>query len=176
MDDNLKRELAIKLMQDNFILLELYKTQRLHFDTIIDQALNYPSGGNRWTAYEALKQQADLIAHRVAYEDLEHQVSQSNNEMALDDLRYQESALNYSLYHTALVSFVDYLLPQSVNQDEIPPRRLYVDEDAITAWYAHAHQILMSMIQQYMLPSPTPDTQMLLEKKITRDDETKNKS
>lgn len=132
MRNNMKRDRVMYRMQNDLALLEVYKTEKQNMDLIIDQALNYPSGANRWTAYEALKRQANLI---VGWDAAPSPIA---------------TAQHYEL----LTEFIDYLLPQPISEDETPRDSLYIDEDTLIAWHAHAAQVLTTIQEQRLLAAP----------------------
>jgi hypothetical protein len=121
-DREVKKQQANERVQTNHILLEMYQHEKSSIDDIIDQALNYPVGANRWRAYEALKKQAALIVKRfIAY----------------------SCASPLDCYRT-LTDFIDYLLPESLDEDYTPQARRYIDQNALLFWEAHANQSLES--------------------------------
>lgn len=129
----LNRDQAMTRVQGNAALLEVYGVEKQNIDAIIDQALNYPSGANRWPAYEALKRQAKLLVGWDA----------------------PLSSISTSQHYEQLAEFIDYLLPQPINEDETPRSTLYLDEETVSAWYAKAELVLEGIqARQALLPAP----------------------
>jgi hypothetical protein len=115
-----RKQQALARVDHNELLLETYQLEKESIDLLIDQALDFPASANRWQAYSALKKQVSLItgwhaAHR---------------------------SLMPSIYYEVLINFVDYLLPQSINEDEIPTASLYIDNHEVDAWFQRAEQVL----------------------------------
>lgn len=146
MSTNMKRDEAMERVQNNYALLEAYKLEKQGIDAIVDQALNYPASGNRWPAYEALKRQANLIVGWDA----------------------ASPELTGSQYHEVMVDFIDYLLPQSISEDETSRHDLYIDENALGKWYTRAEQVLATLQEQRaLLQSPQTENQQHIEKLVS---------
>lgn len=107
-----------------------------NFALIIDQALNFPSGASRWIAYEALKRQGKLLAGWNSGSD----------------------HLTTIHHYDAMIDFIDFLLPQTANEDEVPQSQRYINPDELSAWEQRAQQILLKQRKQRGLPDPAPRT------------------
>jgi hypothetical protein len=158
MNKDQKREQAIAKIESHHALLEIYKQEKNHVDLIIDQALNYPSGGNHWKAYEALKKQASLLTGWHA----------ARPELA-------ESA-----YYNAMVDFIDYLLPEVQSEDEAQQEQLeypglypelsrYVDADGINTWFENATLMLKQIEEnQLQLTGGKSERRQLMEQRTNK--------
>jgi hypothetical protein len=149
-DENAARQLqhqqALNRFPDNHLLMEAYSYEKEAIDKIIDQALTYPSGANRWIAYEVLKKQAALLSGRDA----------------------THSELKTEQHYRVLTDFIEYLLPESVDELDTPLKNRYVDQAALIAWHQRAQQILeQHKTQRPILPGNTKsDKYLLLEQMI----------
>jgi hypothetical protein len=146
MNNDFRRARAIEHMQSYAALLDTYKVEKQHVDAIIDQALNYPSGANRWPALEALKRQAMLIVGWDA---------------SLPEL-------TSSAHYEQMIRFIDHLLPQTINEDETPQSTLYIDEHRLEAWCQHADHVLTMMQEQRLLVSPKTEQRAMIDNVIDR--------
>lgn len=116
----IRQQQALARVDRNELLLETYQLEKESIDLLIDQALDFPVSANRWQAYSALKKQVSFITGWYAA------------------LR----SLMPSIYYEVLIDFVDYLLPQPINEDEIPSESLYIDDIELDAWFKRAEQAL----------------------------------
>lgn len=158
MNNDVKRQQAIAKVENHHALLSVYKKEKKHVDAIIDQALNFPSGGNRWRAYEALKKQADLLTGWNA----------------------TQSEFADSMYYNAMVDFVDYLLPEVQDEEETqeqaldypelyPELSIYVPVEEIEAWHEHAVLVLQQIKdEQLQVTGAKNENRLLLEEMYSK--------
>lgn len=116
----LRKQQALAFVGRNNLLLEAHRVDQDGVNLLIDQALNYPAGANRWKAYSVLKKQASLVTGWHATHQL----------------------LTSSAHYEVLIDFIDYLLPHVVDTDEIEPSQLYIDDDELDTWFQRAEQVL----------------------------------
>jgi hypothetical protein len=143
------RAQAMEYLTANIALLEIYALEKENIDEIVNQALNYPLGANRWPAYSALKQQANLLAGWNAF---------------LFDV-------SSSQHYTVLLEFIDFLLPQAVEeiQEDTDTDEYKFEEDTeqdvdnvslyVDGWFQHSQEILIKLEEQReLLQSPKTES------------------
>lgn len=161
---------AIAQMEENKAMLEIYQIERKNVDEIVNQAINFPPGANRWQAYSALKKQGDLLAGWNAFSE---------------DIKTPK-------HYKVLLDFIDYLVPQSAeNTYEEPEIEEFPDEYAeeeeannlsiyTDSWFRHADEVFEKLRTQRALQrSPRTEGQALLDKVLSvfsksSDDETES--
>lgn len=145
-DRHLQHQQALDRFPDNHLLMETYHYEKEGIDEIIDQALNYPAGANRWIAYEVLKKQAALLAG----------IDAAHSELMAEQ------------HYRVLTDFIEYLLPESIDELDTPVNKRYVDQAELVVWYQKAQQIFEShKAQRPVLPDNTKsDKYLLLEQMI----------
>jgi len=89
-----KQDVMTKI-HDNVVLSQVLQYEPQELDMIIDQALTYPVGANRWRAYERLKRQASKLVGWNA----------------------SQPELNTSNYYRAMIELIDQMLPLSSEGD-----------------------------------------------------------
>lgn len=77
------------------VLSEVAKYEQVALETIVDQALAYPAGVNRWRAYERLKSEASEMVGWYA----------------------THSELTTNRHYEAVIGLIDELLPLSSEED-----------------------------------------------------------
>lgn len=160
---------ALAQMKHNEAMLEIYQIERKNIDEIVNQAINFPPGANRWAAYSALKKQGDLLVGWNAFSE----------------------GIKTSKHYKVLLDFIDYLVPQPADDtDEEPEIEEFPDEyeeeertNNVTLytdrWFQHADEVLEKLKTQHALQrSPRTENQALLDKVFSAfsksDDETEN--
>lgn len=91
----MNKQAVMTKIHNDVVLSQVLQSEPQELDAIIDQALAYPVGANRWRAYERLKRQASQIVGRNA----------------------SQPELNTSNHYRAMLELIDQMLPLSSEGD-----------------------------------------------------------